>query len=752
MSSVHAHISRLRSALEPGRGRQKQPQVLRSTPTGYALSFPPEPLDSMRFEQSVRQAQAQAQADAGRVGEALRETECALAMWRGTPLVDARVHHFVEGESGRLQGLKLSAEELRTALLLQENRIIEAVTGAERLVERDPLREASWIVLMRALYAAGRPAEALRRYEEVRALLARALGLDPGPELRETQPAVLRHDTVTLRRPPCRVRVAPHGAHGVLPERPAGVRPDLPGREGELGRLSELLRGAATGRTRWAEVSGEPGVGKPRVAEEVARQASDTGWHVLRIWCAEGSSPGARVPERQLQQLDGQLRRPAGRACVTGPTLCVVEDVHLASDDVRRLLVTYARTLREAPLAVVCTVADESGPATERFLAELAGRGADVIPLAPLTVAAVRRVVSAATDGPVPEDAARRLHELSGANPFLLNQVLTHARNLGAAPHSGPSWSRVPPAVRSVVRARLAELSPAARQVVDRAAAIGDRPDMRLVTRLGRMPLDEALRLADQAVAVRLLAWSEEASPDDGQGYRFPAGVLRWAVLGELSPARRRTPHADAVTARAVTARPAPRGGSGQRPPEQLVCRRPAEVEAHEEMAGQPARGAGEQAADVDGALLEAMIGEDRAAEVFDWLRALPFAGYGRRGLFLHERVNEALDQGLCRRDLDGNERVHVRTGHRLLQRARTAPGTEAMTARGRTGRVTVVPLGQGRRTRRPAPSRREALSHPAARGGRERSVGRLPPLAVVGHLVPVAALGHAAPATIGGP
>ncbi|MEV5387046.1 BTAD domain-containing putative transcriptional regulator [Streptomyces sp. NPDC052721] len=541
VSSVHAHISRLRATLEPGRGRQKPPRVLRSTPTGYALSFPPELLDSVRFERSVRQAQTLA--DAGRVGEALQEIERALAMWRGTPLVDARDHHFVEGESGRLQDLKLSAEELRTALLLQESRIIEAITSAERLVERDPLREASWVVLMRALYFAGRPAEALRRYEEVRVLLARDLGLEPGPKLRETHMAVLRHDTVSLRPPRHRGQVA---ARSVPPERPVGARPDLPGREWELGRLCELLRQAATGRAGWAVVSGEPGVGKTRIAEEVARQASGTGWQVLRIWCAEESYPGARVPDPQLRRLDGQLRKLAENPCVTGPTLCVVEDIHLASDDVRGLLVTCARTLREAPLAVVCTVADESGPATERFLAELAGRGADVIPLAPLTEDAVRRVVSAATDGPVSEDTARRLHALSGGNPFLLHQVLTHSRYLGAALHSDSSWSRVPPAVRSVVRARLAELPPAARQVVDRAAVIGDRPDMRLVARLARMPLDEVLRLADQAVAVRLLAWSEVSPPYDGQGYHFPAGVLRRAVLGELSPARRRTLHADA--------------------------------------------------------------------------------------------------------------------------------------------------------------------------------------------------------------
>ncbi|MBT2414734.1 AAA family ATPase [Streptomyces sp. ISL-12] len=531
VSSVHAHISRLRAVLEPGRGREERPALLRSVPTGYALCVPPDLLDSARFERSVRQAHALA-AD-GRVGEARQEAERALGMWRGTPLLDARDHRFAQAETSRLEGLRLSAEELRTTLLLREGETLQAVTSAERLIARDPLREASWAVLMRALYCAGRPAEALRRYEEVRALLARDLGLDPGPTLRETQLAVLRHDTAALRPPGRRAPATARDAD-----------PDLPGRAAELGRLSEVLRSAAAGRAGWAVVSGEPGAGKTRIAEEVARGAAETGWEVLWTRCAEESYPGARVPDRQLRRLRGQLERLTENAggAAPRPTLYVVEDVHLASDDVRGLLLTCARTLRESPYAVLCTVADDAGPATERFLAELAGRGADLIPLAPLTESAVRLVASASASASA--EAACRLRELSGGNPFLLDQLIRHSAHSvsgGRVP--------VPPAVRSMVRARLAALSPAARQVVDRAAVLGDRPDMRRVARLGRMPVGEVLVLADQAVAVRLLSWTEVASPYSGQGYRFPAGVLRLAVLGELSPVRRHTLRTDATRA-----------------------------------------------------------------------------------------------------------------------------------------------------------------------------------------------------------
>lgn len=79
--------------------------------------------------------------------------------------------------------------------------------------------------------------------------------------------------------------------------------------------------------------------------------------------------------------------------------------------------------------------------------------------------------------------------------------------------------------------------------------------------------------------------------------------------------------------------------------------------------------------------LLGAVVGEDRTAEMFAWLRSLPFAEYGRQGLFLHELVSDVLDHDFRWRDPDGYEQMHVRTGHHLLQRARTASETEAMGA-----------------------------------------------------------------------
>ncbi|MFD7276307.1 ATP-binding protein [Streptomyces sp. NPDC059862] len=79
--------------------------------------------------------------------------------------------------------------------------------------------------------------------------------------------------------------------------------------------------------------------------------------------------------------------------------------------------------------------------------------------------------------------------------------------------------------------------------------------------------------------------------------------------------------------------------------------------------------------------LLKAVIGEQGAAEMFTWLRGLPFAQYGRHGLFLHDLVREILDRDLRWRDPQGYEQMHRRAGHHLLAQVRTSSGADVMSA-----------------------------------------------------------------------
>ncbi|GAA0517643.1 hypothetical protein Ade02nite_84000 [Paractinoplanes deccanensis] len=79
--------------------------------------------------------------------------------------------------------------------------------------------------------------------------------------------------------------------------------------------------------------------------------------------------------------------------------------------------------------------------------------------------------------------------------------------------------------------------------------------------------------------------------------------------------------------------------------------------------------------------LLRAVAGPDRAAELFDWLRRLPVADWGRQGLYLHELVSDTIDADLRWRDPEGYAEMHARVGHHLLEQARTAAEADAMVA-----------------------------------------------------------------------
>src|SRR6266702_948290 len=105
---------------------------------------------------------------------------------------------------------------------------------------------------MLALYRGGRQADALAAYRRARAVLAGELGLEPGPELRELEQAVLRHEVPPL---------APEGNRHNLPAQLTS----FVGREQDLAMLGKLVGGA-----RLVTLTGAGGSGKTRLAVEFA--------------------------------------------------------------------------------------------------------------------------------------------------------------------------------------------------------------------------------------------------------------------------------------------------------------------------------------------------------------------------------------------------------------------------------------------------------------------------------------------------
>ena len=255
--TVQVYVSRLRRALDDG--------LLTTSRAGYRLRVRPGELDLDRFERLLEEGRhALTDGRAEPAGELLRD---ALALWRGPPLADLAFEPFAQAEIARLEEQRLAALELRIDADLAAGRHAELVAELQHWVARHPLRERLHGQLMLALYRSGRQADALRAYRDARKLLVEQLGIEPGAHLRALEQAVLSQDPDLSVERPMRAEVG-GPASGLGPRTRIPVAPTATvGRETDLAQLQEVL-GDST--VRLVTVVGPPGVGKTRLAIEVA--------------------------------------------------------------------------------------------------------------------------------------------------------------------------------------------------------------------------------------------------------------------------------------------------------------------------------------------------------------------------------------------------------------------------------------------------------------------------------------------------
>ena len=409
---------------------------------------------------------------------------------------------------------------------------------AEALVARHPLRERPWTLLVDALRAVGRTADALARYAEAHRLLDDELGITPGPALRAAQARALG------------------AGDEPVPSPASPARPGLVGRARELALLGEVLSGAGP---RFVLVDGEPGIGKSRLAAEVT--AAATGARVAWGRCHEDDDAPALWPWRQvLAALTGdpeavlagpddgafaafeRMLRALVDASASGRVVVVLDDLHWADPASLRLLSFLAVELQHGPIAVLTTCRPvDDDPVLAQVRATLARTpGFAHVDLGPLDEAATAQLV-AAVAGPdrLDDRAVADLHDRSGGNPFFATEL---ARVL-AEGRGGP----VPPGVRDVVLRRLAQLPEDARTVLRLAAVAGQRFDVPLLQRAGAGPDDDALADAlDAAEAAHLIR-------AEGPGrLAFAHALVRESLLAELPELRRSRLHArlaEALTA-----------------------------------------------------------------------------------------------------------------------------------------------------------------------------------------------------------
>ncbi|WP_051467805.1 AfsR/SARP family transcriptional regulator [Actinomadura oligospora] len=263
LANVHGHISALRNAMRVSGHPDAPERVLVTRSPGYLLDPALCQTDLGLFEELREQAwsvRADPAASAGLYAK-------ALACWRGPALLDVGSaflrRHAEHLEHRRLQTV-CDMAEAQLELGLHDTVALEL----RPLVDANPYDERLRAVLMLALYRGSRQAEALTVYREGRRALIQDLGLEPGPELRQLEAAILTQESVRPATvPSLRTTLTPRQ----LPPAP----PLLVGRSAQLDALHAALDGASPTSLPVLTITGPVGSGKSALALHLAHRLQE---------------------------------------------------------------------------------------------------------------------------------------------------------------------------------------------------------------------------------------------------------------------------------------------------------------------------------------------------------------------------------------------------------------------------------------------------------------------------------------------
>jgi WD40 repeat protein/DNA-binding SARP family transcriptional activator len=437
--TLQSHVARLRRVLEPDRARGAAGQVLVTREPGYLLRVAPGALDAARFEELT--AQAHRALDSGAADTAASLLRQALGLWRGQAFEEFLDSDLTVAEADRLAELRLAAQEDRIEADLRLGRQRELVAELEGLVREQPLRERLWAQLMVALYRAGRQADALLAYQRARKILVEELGIDPGAELRRLQAAILAQDPGLDLPPAAEATAAP-----VLPEALQPLGPAFVGRAAELAWLRAAWTRASSGRGGAAFLVGGQGMGKTRLAGELAREVHDQGGWVLYGRC-EPAAPEPLQPfvqalagwDAAAGDLPSAQRSPAafGEDLASRPdaaVLLVLDDLHLATPPMVEALAAVAAVAASRPLLVLGAYRDEAAPpALAALVRRLDSSGAARRRLGPFGQDEVAQVLGLYGSEQAARAAAGAVLDDTGGVPLLVHQAASHWAQAQAA-------------------------------------------------------------------------------------------------------------------------------------------------------------------------------------------------------------------------------------------------------------------------------------------------------------------------------
>ena len=489
----------------------------------------------------------------------------------------------------------------RAALALGGEHLAAAERAARTMIEQNPFRETGYAVLMEVLAAGGNEAEAMRTYDRLRALLREHLGLTPSPAVTALAERVLRHQSddtaISVAGPDGGGVAAPGELRPVLPGMVATVadRP-LVDRTSERNRLLRVAEDAAAGHRRVMLISGEPGIGKTRLAVCVASILNQHSWSVLygradresvltyqpviealQHYLADGVSIDPHVLELLGPELAALSRMvPALRALSSAPAdsggaepelerfrvfeavaaliasatarcpaLLILDDLHWADRSTMSLLRHLIRATVDCRLFVLGTFRDpheEIEAPFREFVDELWREGLleqlDLDGLAREdTAELVREHAPDAEDGLI-----ARLYERTDGNPFYVEETLRGlegaAGDASGRLGSDPGFA-VPDQVKRMIKWRVERLEPPAPAILKAAAVLGPEFELGLASATSGVSMGDALGALTVAHGAGLIV----ADPGRPDRSAFRHALVREALYEALPASERARLH-----------------------------------------------------------------------------------------------------------------------------------------------------------------------------------------------------------------